>query len=126
MCIRDRYITTAITELFFPNLIFFIHKINILVGVIFFLKLSKQLISYDKLYLKLEYLAGFSFFLYAAHEPTMNAISSIWYRILPMTGAYILLEYIGAIIITVLFVLSIGIFLKNKIPLIYNLLSGNR
>ena len=95
-------------------------------GVFFFLKLSKVLVANTKLYLKLEYLAGFSFFVYAAHEPTLNAVSNVWYRIFPMTNGYILFEYFGAILITVIFVLAVGILLKKKLPLIYNVLSGSR
>jgi hypothetical protein len=120
------YIATATVELFFPSSVIFIHKVNIIMGVLFFLKLSKVLVANTKLYLKLEYLAGFSFFVYAAHEPTLNAVSNVWYRIFPMTNGYILFEYFGAILITVIFVLAVGILLKKKLPLIYNVLSGSR
>ncbi|MDR3284102.1 MAG: acyltransferase family protein, partial [Treponema sp.] len=61
------YITTILIELFFNEYVPIIHKINIIIGCMFFLKISLYFVKNVKLYAALVWLEKYEFIVYAIH-----------------------------------------------------------
>lgn len=95
-------------------------------GIIICLKLSKTIA--DRWFQQSKTLAGFSFFLYAIHEPKFqNAFIKIWYKIFPQSNWYLdLLENLVVSSITVVLVLLLAVMLKKICPKFFYLLNGGR
>ena len=101
---------------------------NILVffSCIVIMKFSKTIA--EKWFEPAKYLAGFSFFLYAIHEPKfLNLIVDLWYKIIPAKNYLTdILEFfivgLGSCAVSVL----IGIALKKICPKLFYLLNGGR
>ena len=92
------------------------------------LKISGKIITNERLFSILKYLAEFSFFLFAVHTPLLNAwIRKAWIFFFPMKNAFFcLFEYFGASILTILIGTVIGIFCKKICPVLFKLLNGDR
>ena len=120
------YLLTLISELFFFKNYFVIHKINILLGCIVFIKLSGFLIRKEPFYKKLAWLEGYSFFLYAFHEPLLSIIKKLSARIMPMHDGYLLIQYFSLSILDILISLSVGVLLYKLLPSVYLVLTGQR
>jgi len=99
-----------------------------ILSCLLFLKLSKEIIQNEKIYSISKYLSGFSFFLYAVHMPfLMNSIRTVWLKAFPMESPFfVIFEYFGVNILTILLGTLAGIILKKICPPIFRLLSGGR
>jgi fucose 4-O-acetylase-like acetyltransferase len=120
------YIITIMIELFFNRYVPIIHKINILVGSIVFIKLSKYFIEDEKIYSKLKWLEGYAFFVYAIHEPLLTVMKKLSVKIIPMKNGFILLQYFGVAFLGIILFLCIAVIVKKLFPKIYALLTGGR
>ena len=108
------------------NLIWFCMISNI-AGGIFLLKISGKLCKNEKIYSILKYLANFSFWLYASHEPILlKSIQKFWTKLLPMNVYWMLAEYFGAVFFCVVISLLVGITLKKLLPKFFALITGER
>lgn len=91
------------------------------------LKVSKIIISNEKLFGIAEYLSGFTFFLFAIHnpfiEPVLNKLS---YRIIPLHGIGCFVQFIIPPILTVIIGTTIGIICKRLLPHVFTILNGGR
>jgi fucose 4-O-acetylase-like acetyltransferase len=120
------YSITIVLELFFRDKIPVIHKINILVGMLFFIKISLYIIKNDKLYKKLTWLGGYEFIIFAFHVWVLQYINKAMYIIIPMKGILILFEYFSAVIFTITLCIISGIVLNKIMPKLYKVLTGGR
>ena len=118
---------------YFPNGIFsekneHSYLYTVLISCIIFLKLSKKIVNNEKVFKVAEYLAGFSFFLFAVHAPVLNVmLQKLWIRTFPMKNTFFaLFEYFGVNILTVALGTGIGIALKKICPPLFALLNGGR
>lgn len=94
---------------------------------IIIIKLSERLISSEKLYKKLEYLSGISFFLYAFHEPFfLTSLKKISYKIIPMHGIWTLFQYLIPTLLCIFIGTLTGVLLRRFIPKLFSILTGNR
>lgn len=95
---------------------------------IFMLKFSKLIADNQKLFKISQYLAGFSFFLYAVHEPKfLNFIVKLWYKFIPGQNAVLdTLEYLIVGTAACAIGTLIGIALKKAVPKIFYLYNGGR
>ena len=101
--------------------------VKIIISCLFFLKLSKYLVANEKLFLKLKYLSGYSFFLYAVHTPFLGtSINKISWKIIPLHGIMCLVQFFVAALLTIIIGTSIGIILNKICPPLFKLLNGGR
>ena len=100
----------------------------VIFACIILIKISFLLINKEKVYNLCTYLAGYSFFLFAIHEPVLNnIISKVWIRFFPMKNTfYCLCQYFIPSIFTILIGTMIGIILRKLFPKLYMVLTGNR
>jgi fucose 4-O-acetylase-like acetyltransferase len=121
------YVSTLFIEIFFQDIFPVIHKTNIVIGVLFFWKMSEFLVKSTQLYKLLSFLSMYSFFIYFSHEPLMTILRKLSAQYIPANGfALFFTGYLLLIIVDLLFCLSIGMFLKHKFPSLFNLLTGGR
>jgi len=98
-----------------------------IISCLFFLKLSGRIIAKPKVFSINEYLAGFSFFLYAIHAPFLvNFLNKISYRIIPLHGLGCLVQFVLPPLITITIGTLIGIILKKIYLPLFALLNGGR
>lgn len=120
------YLLFIILELFFCDNFILVHKINIILGSIFLLKLTKYFIRNNQLYCKLAWLEEYSFFVYAFHEPLLTVLKKISVKIIPMHDEFLLVQYFLVVILGVTVSLLIGIVINKVMPKIYSILTGER
>ncbi len=105
-------------------------KTNYIVPIIscfFFLKLSGTIISKEKLFSITNYLAGYSFFVYAIHAPFLvNFLNKLSFRIIPLHGLGCLVQFIFPPFLTILLGTAIGIGFKKICLPVFVLLNGGR
>lgn len=98
-----------------------------IISCMFFLKLSHYFVENEKIYSKLSYLSGFSFFLYAIHTPFLgSSINKITQRIIPLHGILCLVQFLLAAFLTIIIGTFIGIALKKICFPLFCLLNGGR
>ena len=72
-------------------------------------------------------LSAFSFWLYATHDPFLiTPIKKLWTKFLPINGYFLVAEYFGAVILTVVISLAVGMLLKKIFPRVFAVLTGGR
>jgi len=120
------YGSTIILEYFFINGMPVLHKVNIILGCIFFLKISRCFIKNIELYKILAWLEKYQFFVYAIHGIVISQLLKIYIRIMPINGVYILLGYFLMILFGVLISLILGIIFRKLFPKTYGILIGGR
>ncbi|NLL79590.1 MAG: acyltransferase [Clostridiales bacterium] len=104
-----------------------LHKLGILLGCVFWLRISGKLAAPGKLYQGLAYLADFSFFVYAAHEPFLTMLRKVWSSLLPLQNtAGQLVQYFGLVLIAGGGALCAGILVRKLFPRIFGILTGGR
>lgn len=100
-------------------------KFSILIGIIAFWGLYDATFKIETL-TKIFMFSGYSFFLYAFHEPLMTIIKKAFFAGLPKVPTSYALVYLIAPIAVIIISITIGAILKRIFPVIYNLLTGNR
>jgi fucose 4-O-acetylase-like acetyltransferase len=86
------YSLTIFLELFFMKNFSAIHKINIVVGILFFIRVSMYIIENSRLYKGLVWLGKYEFIVFAFYAFVIQYIVKIMYIIMPMQGVFILLD----------------------------------
>jgi fucose 4-O-acetylase-like acetyltransferase len=120
------YSITVILEYFFINSMPILHKINILMGCIFFLKISEYFIKNIKMYKLLAWLEKYQFIVYAIHGIIIPQLFKIYIKIIPINGVSILIGYFMMIFFGVFLSLIFGIIFKKLLPKTYGILTGGR
>ncbi|MDR1326316.1 MAG: acyltransferase [Treponema sp.] len=120
------YGITIILEYFFVGSMPILHKINILIGCMFILKISQYFIENIKLYKILDRLEKYQFFVYAAHIIIMSQLLKIYTKVIPLNGVYILVGYFFMIFFGIFVSLIFGIIFKKLLPKLYGILTGGR
>ncbi|MGP1561784.1 MAG: acyltransferase family protein [Helicobacteraceae bacterium] len=99
---------------------------NILIGSLALWKLSASLVQNDKIYAKLKTLSGYSFWLYATHEPLLTGIKKASVKIIPMDTNLALVQYFGCVLLAIFISLLAGFALKRLATPVFAILTGNR
>jgi hypothetical protein len=120
------YIVTIVSRLFFYEYIPIIGSINIIVALVFFIKLSAWFIKNDTRYNILNWLKEYAFWIYALHMLLEAILIKLSVLIIPMHGWWLLLQYFGVIIVTTIILLVIGIGVRKIMPKFYSVLTGGR
>ena len=104
-----------------------INWFNLLFTICFAIKIAGVACKKEKLFEKLSYLSGFSFWIYAIHTPfILQPIRKISAQLIPMHDAWILVQFFGDVILCVGISLGLGIVLKKLFPKFYQLLNGGK
>jgi hypothetical protein len=120
------YFVTIVTRLFFSEYIRIIDRINIIVGILFFIKASSCFIKSSTLYNFLNWLKDYSFFVYAIHLVVEAVLIKLSVLIIPMNGGWLLVQYFGVSFLTIILLVIIGMLLKKMLPRTYGILTGGR
>jgi hypothetical protein len=110
------YGITIIFEYLFIKSMPTLHKMNIIIGCIFFLKTSQNFIENIRLYKILAWLEKYQFIVYAIHGVIIPQLLKIYIRIVPLNGIYILFGYLFMILFGVFVSLIFGIIFKKLFP----------
>lgn len=98
-----------------------------IISCLFFLKLSFYFVRNTKIYSKLEWLAPYSFFLYAVHMPFIGtAINKITQREIPLQGIYCFIQFLLASFLNLVIGTIIAIIIHKLFPRLFRILSGGR
>jgi hypothetical protein len=120
------YTITVITRLFFNEKVPIIFNINVLVGVILFIKLTKYFVDNTKIYNALSGLSKYAFFVFATHGIALGIMQKISIKIIPMRNAWLLLQYFSGSIFVIIILVLIGTMLRKLLPKTYAVLTGGR
>lgn len=99
-----------------------------LVSCLMILKLSKVIISHEKLNSLTRRLASYSFFLFCIHMPfLLGALQKLWIKLFPMkNGFFCLFEYFCVTFLTIIIGTGIGLILKKCLPKTFSFVTGGR
>lgn len=106
-----------------PGYVF--HCLGILWGIWSLWCMYDVLYSYIRRINNLKKLAGYSFFIYVAHEPLLTVIKKLLLCI-GNSSILILIIYFMAPLVTISICIVVGCILKSKIPKFYAFISGGR
>jgi surface polysaccharide O-acyltransferase-like enzyme len=120
------YVVTIIARLIFHEYISIIGNINIFVGIIFFIRISIYFIKNEKIYSLLNWLKGYAFWVYALHMLLEAVLIKLSVLIIPMKEGWLLIQYFGVSIVTIILLIILGIILRKMSPKIYGILTGGR
>ena len=101
-------------------------RINLFVGVLFWLRMSGFVYHSPKIYAGLTTLTPWVFVIYAFHEPAMSALKKLCFKILPVTSLYLFIEYLLIPIIMIVGCTIFGYILKKIVPKLYGIATGER
>ena len=119
---------SIMTILFFVNNgEYYPRLISKIISSLFFLKLSNILINNENCFSILEYLSGYSFFLFAFHTPILGlSINKITQKLIPLHGILCLFQFLLAVTITTIIATCTGILLKKISIKTFSILNGGR
>lgn len=120
------YLITIIVELFFSETVPIVHKINIIIGSILFIKFTYYFVNSNTIYNKLVWLGKYAFFVYAVHGIALAIMQKLSVKIIPMKGGLILLQYFSVNIIGIILFVLFGVMVRKLFPKIYAVLTGGR
>lgn len=120
------YIITIILELFFVEYVPIIHKINIILGSILFIKLTYCFVNKEHIYNKLLRLEKYAFFVYAVHGIALTVLAKLSVKIIPMHDFWIIIQYFSVNIIGIIIFVLMGITVRKLLPKLYGILTGGR
>jgi fucose 4-O-acetylase-like acetyltransferase len=124
--IMPAYGIIIITGLFFSKHIAVIGNINIIIAVLFFIKISNYFVNNQNLYDILDRLKVHAFFVYALHGILEAILIKLSVLIIPMRQGWLLVQYFGVSIITIVLLVIMGMVLKKITPTLYGILTGGR
>jgi hypothetical protein len=120
------YMTTIIISLFFRESITIISSLNIVVGIMFFLKLSLSFIKDDKTYRTLTWLEQYAFWVYATHMIVIAVMIKLSVKIMPMNGAWLLVHYFVVTLLCIFILVCVGVVFRKIFPKVFSILTGGR
>jgi fucose 4-O-acetylase-like acetyltransferase len=120
------YAMTIIASIFFKENFPALAKINILVGVIFFIRLSAIFVKSSAIYRPLSWLGQYAFWLYATHVILLNSMENHSKRILPPTLGGVLANYFLITLLCIIIIVGAGAVFKKVFPKTFSILTGGR
>jgi fucose 4-O-acetylase-like acetyltransferase len=120
------YMITIITSLFFREKIPIISVINIIVGIMFFIKLSYSFTKESKTYKIFAWLEQYAFWVYATHGIAIAIMVKLSVKIMPMNGGWLLVHYFIVTLLCILVLLGVGIIFRKIFPKAFSILTGGR
>lgn len=103
-----------------------IKNVFVLMGVVFCLRLSKEIYDREKLRQTFFWMSEWVFIIYVLHEMTLSSARKICFRLLPANALLWLFEYIMLPIAVMSGCILAGMVLKRYVPGLYRILTGGR
>ncbi len=103
-----------------------ISTLFILLGIVFWTRLSK--VIYDNIKVRTVFLklAQWTFIIYVAHEMTLSCMKKVCFKLLPTTAPVLLIEYILIPFFVIGLCIILGIILKKLFPKVFAICTGGR
>jgi peptidoglycan/LPS O-acetylase OafA/YrhL len=120
------YMTTIIIRLFFKEKITVISALNIIVGIIFLIKLSGNFIRKEKTFRVFTWLEQYSFWVYATHGIVIASMIKLSVKIMPMNGGWLLAHYFIVTLLCIFVLVGIGVIFRKLFPKTFSMLTGRR
>ena len=117
---------TILTSMFFKERITIIPFINIITGILFFIKSSRGFIKTEKVYNVLSRLEQYAFWVYATHGIALAAMIKVSVKIMPMHGGWLLVNYFGITLLCILALIFTGKIFRKIFPKAFSVLTGGR
>lgn len=118
------YFVCATAALFLDHPI--IRNISLLVGIVFWLRLSKEIYVREKLRRIFLRLSEFVFIIYVLHEMTLSSVRKVCFRVLPAKPLFWCLEYLLIPIGVMAGCIFAGSVMKKGMPGLYRIVTGER
>ncbi len=118
------YFMCATAALFLDQPI--IRNISLLVGILFWLRLSKEIYVREKLRRIILKLSEFVFMIYVLHEMTLSSVRKVCFRVLPAKPLFWCLEYLLIPIGVIVCCIFAGIVFRKVMPGLYRIVTGER
>ncbi len=110
-----------------PMLVVLLHKMAILIGIVAFWSFYDRIyISNSRFLTQIEKVTGYTFFIFAFHEPLLTFVKKLLFALLVPREQTELLVYLIAPVFTILFTLFAGILLKRISCKLFGVLTGGR
>jgi hypothetical protein len=104
-----------------------VHRLTIVIGILFFWYLSGKIASMPKIFLLLTSLSGYSFFLYASHNTILlKTVRGSLQLMLPHNSFGIWTAYVLSPLIAVPLLICFGYLLRRYMPVTFATLNGQR
>jgi len=117
-------LSTSFYGSMFSNIV---HKVSILLGLLALLYLSGAIQKKVIIGKSLRFLSGFSFFVFAFHEPLLITTKKVVYKVTaPESELFITAIYFFCPIVTIVISLIACIVLKKMLPKFSQLITGGR
>jgi fucose 4-O-acetylase-like acetyltransferase len=120
------YTITIIASLFFGEKIPGVSDVNIIVGMIFFIKLSNSFIKDAKTYAIFAWLERYAFWVYATHGIVIAVMIKLSVKIMPMDGGWLLMHYFVVTALCIFILVGTGIAFRKIFPKAFSVLTGGR
>lgn len=105
----------------------FMYHLSIWFTILLAIKVAGIILMNGRLFLILEYLSGFSFWIYALHEPlVLTSLKKLTVRIMPMEGWFFVVQFFVDSIVCIFVLLISGIVIKKIMPKVFALFTGGR
>ncbi len=101
-------------------------NVFLFVGIMFWLRLSKEIYDRRKLREIFVKLSNWVFIIYVMHEMTLSSVRKICFRMLPATPLFWLLEYLLLPAVVIAGCILAGIVFKKCMPELYRISTGER
>ena len=122
--IGSLYMMFMAATLFLDNT--FIRNVTILVGIVFWLRLSKEIYDREKLRQTFLKISEWVFMIYVLHEMTLSSVRKICFRLLPANPLFWFLEYLLIPIVVMAGCVLTGMIFKKLMPELYMFSTGER
>lgn len=103
-----------------------LRNIFILVGIIFWIRLTKEIYHNENIRINLLRLSEYTFIIYVLHELTLSSVRKVCIRLLPTSPVWLFSEYVLIPVFVITGCMAAGIIFKKLIPGLYMLSTGGR
>lgn len=118
------YLVFVAVALFLDNSL--IRNVIMLSGIVFWLRLSKEIYVREKLRKVFLKMSEWVFIIYVLHEMTLSSVRKICFRLLPATPLFWFLEYMLIPIAVMAGCILAGLIFKRLMPGLYRFSTGER
>lgn len=103
-----------------------IRNIAILTGVLFWLRLSKEICSHETIREKFLWFSKWNFMIYVLHELTLSSVRKLCLRMFKVSALSLFLEYLLIPLFVTACCVAAGIVFKKLLPQLYRITTGSR
>lgn len=104
----------------------FLRNIFILVGIIFWIRLTKEIYHNENIRINLLRLSEYTFIIYVLHELTLSSVQKVCIRLFPTSPVWLFSEYVLISVFVITGCMAAGIIFRKLMPRLYMLSTGGR